>query len=362
MFVPRIHRSGHSITVVNITGGSSMPQIVGGIEVLPTWGDPLSRDGAMFSHYNKTRAHALLTMVDVWAYAGQGLDRLNWYPFVPIDHMPAPQGVIDAVKECKRPIAICEFGVRMLQHAGFDPFYIPLAFDPSVFRYGDMQDARRALNWRDDMFIVAFGGVNDSLPSRKGIAELLIAWSIFTEKHKDVQLYLHTSAKRQTPGQHGGIDIPAFMQTLGIDTNTVMWVAQEQYHTHIPHSHLATVAQASDVLCAPSRGEGFGLLPLEFQACGCPVIATNFSAQTELNFDGWFVEYEPELSWQGSLWAKPGIMGIVDALEAAYLDKGNKQRRANVIQRAQAYTIERVFNQYMQPVLTEIIEQVLEAA
>ncbi len=362
MFVPRIARDGHTVAVVNITGGSNMPQMVGGVEVLPTWGDALGRDGAILSHYQKQRTHALITMVDVWAFIGSGMDKLNWFPFVPVDHMPAPPQVLAAVKECKRPIAMSQFGKLMLENAGYDPLYIPLMYDPSIWKPGDMSMARQQLNWRDDLFCVSFAGVNDSLPSRKGIPELLIAWRIFSEMHNDVQLYLHTSTQRQTTGVHGGIDAPAFIQSLGINPKTIVWVQQEQYRTHIPQSHLVAVAQASDVLCAPSRGEGFGLLPLEFQACGCPVITTHFSAQTEMNFDGWFVEYEPELSWQESLWAKPGIQGIVDALEAAYLDKGNKQRRANVAQRSQAYSAEIVYNNYMRPALNMITEYVLEMA
>ncbi len=40
-----------------------------------------------------------------------------------------------------------------------------------------------------------------------------------------------------------------------------------------PHDQLATVYQAADLLLVPSRSESFGLVSLEAQACGTPVVA-----------------------------------------------------------------------------------------
>lgn len=362
LFVPRIQQSGHPITVIDIAGGQHMPQVIHGVEVLPVWGDPLGRDSAITSHYSHTRAHALVSLIDTWVYGGAGMDRVNWFPWTPIHEHPVTNKTIAALKDAKRPIAMSQFGVDMLKRAGFDPMYVPLAYDPNVWKPGDKQQARAKLGWQNEPFIVSFVGVNDSCPSRKGIFELIAAWSMFCEGKQDVRLYLHTSATGQVAGDFGGIHIPDLLKMLEINPDTIIWVNQPQYLTHIPQSHLVSVAQASDVLCAPSRGEGFGLAPLEFQACGCPVIGTRFSAQVELTFDGWFVEYEPELNPQGSIWAKPGIASLVDALEAAYAERGNSKRSANAIQRAQEYTIENVFHRYMKPVLTEIAETVLELA
>jgi len=39
---------------------------------------------------------------------------------------------------------------------------------------------------------------------------------------------------------------------------------------------------AADVLCFPSKSEGFGLPPLEAMACGCPVVASNGGALGEV--------------------------------------------------------------------------------
>lgn len=51
-------------------------------------------------------------------------------------------------------------------------------------------------------------------------------------------------------------------------------------------SQLAAVYQEADVLLFPSRLEGFGLVALEAQACGLPVIATRGSSLPEVIKDG----------------------------------------------------------------------------
>jgi D-inositol-3-phosphate glycosyltransferase len=44
-----------------------------------------------------------------------------------------------------------------------------------------------------------------------------------------------------------------------------------------PQEHLAALYRAADVVLVPSRSETFGLVALEAQACGTPVVAANVS-------------------------------------------------------------------------------------
>ena len=42
----------------------------------------------------------------------------------------------------------------------------------------------------------------------------------------------------------------------------------------VPHEELSDWYRASDLVCVPSYSESFGLVALEAQACGTPVVAT----------------------------------------------------------------------------------------
>lgn len=48
-----------------------------------------------------------------------------------------------------------------------------------------------------------------------------------------------------------------------------------------PPEAMAKTLASAHVVCQPSRGEGFGLVPLEALACGVPVIATNVTGHCE---------------------------------------------------------------------------------
>ena len=53
-----------------------------------------------------------------------------------------------------------------------------------------------------------------------------------------------------------------------------------------PHDRLATVYQAADLLLVPSRSESFGLVALEAQACGTPVVAARVGGLSHAVGDG----------------------------------------------------------------------------
>lgn len=359
LFVPRIQQAGHDVTVLEL-GASGMPRMIGNVQVLPTVLDPLASD-ILPAHAQKLGSDVVFTLVDAWGMKPDTMQQVRWYPFVPVDHTPVPPAVQNSLKAAQAPIAISRFGAAELVKAGFSPYYLPHGVDPAVWRPSDMQTARQALNVNPDTFLVSFVGVNDSVPSRKGIFELLAAWSMFQPTRRDARLYLHTSEVGNLPVNNvGGVRIDEIVRVLQIDPASVMLTDQYEYKTGMPQSHLANIANASDVLVLPSKGEGFGLPLVEFQRCGCPVITTDFAAGAELCFSGWKIPFEPDWSWQSALNAKPSIGGIVECLEAAYAERGNPRRRLASIEGAREYDIDVVFQKCAVPLLTYIAEQILD--
>jgi glycosyltransferase involved in cell wall biosynthesis len=59
---------------------------------------------------------------------------------------------------------------------------------------------------------------------------------------------------------------------------------------------------------------------IEAQACGVPVIASDFSAQTELVGAGWLVKGQLQRTAIGAWQFRPDVEDIVDALQARVRD------------------------------------------
>jgi glycosyltransferase involved in cell wall biosynthesis len=95
---------------------------------------------------------------------------------------------------------------------------------------------------------------------------------------------------------------------------------------------------------------------LEAQACGVPVIVSDFSAQPELCGSGWLVTgrkvYTPMRSWQ----FLPDVDDIVDALRQAYdmPEAAHKRMGKKAREFALPYDITKVMDQHMLPALAEV--------
>jgi len=91
------------------------------------------------------------------------------------------------------------------------------------------------------------------------------------------------------------------------------------YRLGYPAEHMAYIYNAADVLLGASMSEGFGIPLIEAQACGCPVVTTNWSALPELTVNG--IATEPagrEWTFHRAWWAIPSVPNIVAALETIY--------------------------------------------
>ena len=100
---------------------------------------------------------------------------------------------------------------------------------------------------------------------------------------------------------------------------------------------------------------GFGWPVIEAQACGTPVIATNFSAQTELVGAGWLVRwqgtYDPP---QGAFLAMPNVNDIYLKLQEAYDARNDQELRIKARQFANGYDADYVYGTYWRPFLAEL--------
>lgn len=361
LFIPQLQKIGHKVTVFELSNGQRKPYSANGVTVLSTLFDPLGND-IVVDHAVKAEAHCVISLMDAWRFQPEAWQRVPWVSWTPIDHTPIPPAVANVLQVARKIIAMSKFGVKELKKIGANPLYVPLAYDPAIWHPQDKRRARAEIGLPQNAFWVTFIGVNDSIPSRKGISELLSAWQIFSKTHPDAVLYLHTATTGNLPiNSIGGVKIDHIMTILGLDPNTVKVADPYEYRTGIKMERLAQMVSASDVVILPSRGEGFGLPIIEAQACGIPVITTKFAAQEELLKAGWFVEGESEWSYQDAFVMRPGIMSIVEALEAAYEQRGNPTLAKLAIEGVKEYEVQNVVNKYWKPALVEIAEMTLEA-
>lgn len=365
MLAPRIQALGHELVVMDIRNGSGASTAqIGDLTVLPTALDPLGND-IIPGHAQRSKADVVITLCDAWGFSPDVMRLTNWWSITPIDHTPVPPAVVNSLQAAKGVIALSRFGQAELRKVGIEALYMPHGLDPAVWTpaltLDAMHVARRTMHLPSDAFIVSFVGVNDSNPSRKGIPELLAAWSMFHNQHKDSILMLHTTPQGNIPvaGARNGVDIDVIIKTFGVDPRSVLMPDQYRMRTGIPASELATMARASDVFILPSRGEGFGVPLIEFQHAGCPVITTDFGGGAELCASGWLIDGEMEWSWQNATVLRPGIASIVDRLGEAHAARGDMARRVQAAEFAREFEIDYVIQKHLAPILTTIAETVV---
>lgn len=263
----------------------------------------------------------VLTLYDVWVMqsAFKGMRVASW---TPVDHNPVTPAVARWASE-HRTIAMSRFGMKALDEAGVKSVYIPHAIE-KVFA-PTPSDVRERLSLPEDAFLVMMNAANIKPPhlDRKAFQQNLRAFAIFQRSHPDAYLYLHTDPTRQ-----GGFSIASFMKFVQIPETSVRIPPMLEYRAGlIDEEELAKLYTGADVLLACSMGEGFGIPVAEAMACGTPAIVTDFTAQPEIvGGTGWLVDCEPYYDEpQRSDFAIPSVMGIIEALEAAYEERGSKR-------------------------------------
>jgi glycosyltransferase involved in cell wall biosynthesis len=353
MFAPRLART-HEVGISAFQGLQGSPFDFGPLRVYPGsgggWGNEIVRPHAE-RHFGG-QPGLVLTLVDVFELEPAAFAGLPTACWVPIDHDPAPPKIIDFFKATGAvPIAMSRFGADRLEE--LDPLYVPHGVATDVYAPQDRAAARAAGALPKDAFIVGIVAVNKGAPSRKSLAEMIEAFAIFSARHDDALLYLHTELNGAMQGTH----LPSLMEDLGIDERRVIVVDQYRYlFEPFAPEDLAGMYATLDVLMNASMGEGFGLTVLEAQACGIPAIVTDFTAMREVCGAGWKVGYERYWTDQSSWQARPHLEEMVESLEAAYAqpaaERAALSRRAR--EHALAYDADRVLEEHWTPALNAL--------
>lgn len=297
---------------------------VDGFTIFPGGADQYGND--IIGHHTKAfRANVVVTLIDAWVL--QEIKRkvapALWLPWLPVDHEPVPEKVFDAVKDAHLPLTYSKFGYQELKNKGLDNMYIPHGIEPEIYKiYMDNEVlAFKQRFLRHEGFLVAMVAANKGYPDRKAFQVQLRAFANFAKNKQDVKLYIHTEP---TP-MYGGLNLNSLIQQLGI-TDKVLLPDRYELMMGYPAQFLALLYNASNVYLANSMAEGFGIPIIEAQACGTPVITTNFTSMPELIRYGDIVEpldvfWTPLDSWQ--CW--PDHKAITNSLEEhyqAYIERG----------------------------------------
>jgi D-inositol-3-phosphate glycosyltransferase len=178
-------------------------------------------------------------------------------------------GEQQVVAEADRLVANTDVEARQLVHFyDADPdtiVTIPPGVDLARFAPGPRRAARRQLGLRDGNTVLVFAGRIQPL---KAPDVVLRAAAELVRRDPELRLRLAVLVVGGPSGT--GLERPhelaELAAALGI-ADVVRFLPPQ------PRERLATVFRAADLVAVPSHNESFGLVALEAQACGTPVVA-----------------------------------------------------------------------------------------
>ena len=234
----------------------------------------------------------LLTLVNEWQLnpylwaalrdANKGMKLVSW---TPIERVRVPT---DTQKWFEitgaAPLPMSQFGYEQLWQIGANPLpVLPHTVELDVFRPGPGD--RESIDCDAD-FLALHVGMNKGREFiRKGQPSMFLAWRAFLDAYEGTaKLLIHGKEK-----DIHGANLAVLAEACGLTSDDVMYTPEAGQYFPPSNEAVANYYRCADVTLQPSMGEGFGLPALESQACGTPVIVSDFTSQSELCFGGWAV-------------------------------------------------------------------------
>ena len=350
----RMKADGHEVDVLANYGQQIGVGDRDGIRVWPQGAVQYSLD-VVKDQCDIIKPDIVFVLYDVWVLKGAFGDHrvIAWSP---VDHYPPPPQVLSWARE-NEVIAMSEFGARAFREMGVEPVDTIWHGVEPVY-HPTPSDIRESMKVPADAYLIGMANANiGTTPVRKNWGGNLEAVARLMHANDDVYLYLHTDIRHPN-----GMPIDVLINALGIPQDRVRMVPPVMYKgSLIAAEEMARIYSACDVVVAATKGEGFGLVPLEAMACGTPSVVAEFSAQPEVVGDtGWRVP--GQLDWdhnQGSWFFTPFTAFIAKALEEAYAERGTEaaqRRREACVAHAKQFDAGRLYETKWRPLLARLAD------
>jgi glycosyltransferase involved in cell wall biosynthesis len=334
-FMPRMVKDGWPIAVSSFAGLGGSPIDYQGYKIYPVLADPFGSD-ALVNHSRHFGARVGMTMQDVWTLQPQALQQLQqmniaFVPYVPIDQFPVPPQVLDRLRYAYKIITFSKFGHDCLEKSGFASTMIYEGVDTDIFKPMVKEEVRKKFNIPQDKFVFGMIGANKENPPRKAWQEAMEAFKLFSDKHPEAIFFYQSNQNMP-----GGFPILEFARNLNI-LDKVFHLDDYLSFIHVGPKEIAEIINTFDVLLQPSATEGFGLLSVEAQACGVPVIVNNYSSMPELVGEGAGLVCKPGKEFfspaQG-YWKFPDVLDLYEKMEEMFVadrEKMGEKGRENAL-------------------------------
>jgi glycosyltransferase involved in cell wall biosynthesis len=360
LFPPRIQALGHDLSITAFYGLEGAIINWNGIQVYPRWAHPYGMD-ILSAHAKHSQSDIVLSLLDAWVFDAAQLKAqgVKWVPWFMVDCEPLQLSVYRQIKESFMPICCSQAAKAECDKADVETLYVPLGCDTTLYTPQDKMTSREALGLPKDKFIVGMVAANKDPFDRKAYHQQIEAFARFHRTKPDTMLYMHTQNPIAPGVGYAALNLKEFCDYHGLkEGDDYRFCDQYAYVVGFSEEHMARLYSSFDVLMNCSKGEGFGIPIVEAQACGTPVIVGDWTAMTELCFDGWKVfKNEADRTWngQGAYMFVPRVAVIEDRLLRAYRQAGEAHPDAR--SGALAYDGDAITENFWKPALDAIQER-----
>jgi glycosyltransferase involved in cell wall biosynthesis len=326
--------------------------------------DPMGEDVA-YEKYDEFNADMLITLKEPWNFKHIHNTAMNFVPMAIIDHEPVSPHITKRLHTTFKTIAISRFGQRELRNNDLDSHYIPHGVEPH-YKPLDKKKCRTVFHLDPDKLTIGIVAMNRY---RKMVPRQLRGVRAFMDANPDMEIQLllwsplqglDTSQQVSEVGDYG---INLLQEVTNLDLYDALIVPDERiFMQGIPEYRegydkgmdMVKLYNCFDVLLHCTGGEGAGLPLLEAQACGVPVVTTDYSGGPEHVGAGLTVPYHDYviLATPGIRYALADIDGMADALgKILNSDLGKLEKRA--LRFIERFRWDNIKERYIDPFLDE---------
>lgn len=368
----RLARMGHSVAHIPMGRANKMgKQSYHDVLIYPSGNHVFAEDVAV-PHYCDWKSDMLIAFKEVWAFNNIFKYAVNFVPYVPIDHSPVSPSVTSRLHTAFKVLVPSKFGQNELRNAGIkNAVHMPHGVDTSLYRpIEDQAACRERFSFDPDEFVVLYIGWNRP---RKMLSHMLRGYKLFTERNPDVKthfmLWTPVSPPRvpqETPLGVSQTSINILPEIVNLklyagqgscrwpDWDEVLQLGGLPEYDPVGGWDMVRLINSADVVLGCTGGEGYWLVGDEAQACGVPVIVTDYAAAPERVGAGLTVPAKDYviINTPGTRYAIPDIDKMADAItKIMNSDKEKLSRRARSF--AMRSDWERVMNRHWKPFLED---------